>query len=1746
MMSQMDSLADKTTVPPPPHDSWQPTPGELSPSRSRWLLARRLGSIAVVLVLFGIMLSELLSLKRYVPVVAVFGSGYELPWGPIPMTHEDRGLLESLSRSPAGIFQPKVVTWLDASEDLFAESPQEFVATFVSRVAAIRPGGPSKDTVVAYLSCVGTLDAEGRACLVPPRISDGEAVAGVDRLISVSSLLQRLRDAVAPGVKLVVVLDACHGGLAWPLGLTEGGFPVAVQATFNTLQPANTWVVLPAAAGEVSQGDEAVGASCFARFFTRGIEGAADQAVSGDGDGVVDLAELMRYLSREVQRFSASVYGVRQTPQMLPATTDGATPQLAWAREPVTDLSLGDAVAEASGESAEPESAAAAASAGSTADWWLEDRWMTAEAIRGSAVHQRPRVWQQYQRLLVRAESLRTMGVAAQQELGEVEVLTERLELELISRNVANPQYLASLRLQPQVSADDFSRDQGEIPKWVEELKAAVFRADAKPIPAKSTSYVTVDLWNRRADAAWQWLMTRVEAGGRVDAKMMTRWLDKLGTTGGAIEAEPTQIHAARMLLRELSPHVWNAGTDLPMQLLRQVGRSREACFPIDVRADRLVTLLSPRDEVDRDLRRAIDLAVVGDEASLSESKSLVATVDQALNRILDVGQQVSSAYQTSDDYFDELPWLVAWLAREQRVAVVSGSAAASEQLQLSANAIDWQATIDTVARFQRVVAESPMVAVERLAEKDLERERLAEEILERVRQSADAAEKAVAPLRDVFDAVVDELTSSAPESGVTLGRIERVLDTPLVRGQRRLRLLERAGRLRQQLRQQVFTEADTDEAVEPPSSEAAMAAWTTWHDQDMHPVVPVLASKIDGVGQRPIQVGQIAMSLGRQLAAVRNEVGQLPQSMADLERQAMRIEAEIPTITKGQLRATKRVESLLAISAGAPSWRRLACILGMDDMAAPSPVRKSLLAAWHDRLLAAANDALDDYWAAEQPQAPVWCFAAARGFLEKAEEVNREALIEHGAVARRDLRIRLRQLESGSQFSSAEGDFGVLQLDPRVIRVSDNSRLLNVLSDSPPNIAILTPEVGVPTGLASLRFAETNMSKALPLAAAADGSATERLPLPVGTQKNPGILEWQIHPDATTLFRDTYSPASDTPLVIDAIASFRGHRLVTAAPLAMGSAIRLVEWQSVATAPPRVMVRGDIPRNRAVALVFDCSGSMGQRLPDGRTRLEAGRSALYEVLETIARDGGWSVSVWLYGHRTRWKRNDRGEFQAELTDAGKAAEKQVLTEGRKFSLLPGDDIEQVMRLQPLVPLQVARIRSIVDAVKPGGETPLYLAINEALQTDFGAGNPGPAHVLVVTDGANDQSGGRITTSSDVRRTLSQVNFRRSEQDQVRIDVVGFDLEPGVYDRQIRLQDVQSVAADSRGRFFDAGDAQGLTEALKSSLDIQKWRVQATTGEQLISVGLNQQVELPQPIPGTSPTYDVALESVGGGLPRRVSVSGGEGLELFVSGGGSGLEFRRYDGGLEQGLRDASTNLPDPISPDRRWFLGAHLARRQGSTVVFPVSFQNGDADGFSPRPAEMWIELQPMGAAGPYGQPYVFTDPLFQPGRPVPVLDLVAKDWPPEATAAEIRCWLRLEQAVPEVAIPVSSLAPGVEQVLELPAFPGSRVRVRAAPLTSPTSLFVTVIEEHPRERAASLPTLRVGISRTCTRAVHITVPDTGRVRHEFTVALVDEQVASDVMLTVTDRRAIQRDSIGPPAPGSAPQALKVGVPPR
>lgn len=93
--------------------------------------------------------------------------------------------------------------------------------------------------------------------------------------------------------------------------------------------------------------------------------------------------------------------------------------------------------------------------------------------------------------------------------------------------------------------------------------------------------------------------------------------------------------------------------------------------------------------------------------------------------------------------------------------------------------------------------------------------------------------------------------------------------------------------------------------------------------------------------------------------------------------------------------------------------------------------------------------------------------------------------------------------------------------------------------------------------------------------------------------------------------------------------------------------------------------------------------------------------------------------------------------------------------------------------------------------------------------------------------------------------------------------------------------------------------------------------------------------------PPTEPpvAYTLRLE----GRPQttaKVAVAGGESLELFVSTDGTRLEHRRYDGGTEQGIRARHEDLPDPTDAQQRWFVAAHLPKREGSAAVrFPVRF---------------------------------------------------------------------------------------------------------------------------------------------------------------------------------------------------------------
>jgi hypothetical protein len=415
--------------------------------------------------------------------------------------------------------------------------------------------------------------------------------------------------------------------------------------------------------------------------------------------------------------------------------------------------------------------------------------------------------------------------------------------------------------------------------------------------------------------------------------------------------------------------------------------------------------------------------------------------------------------------------------------------------------------------------------------------------------------------------------------------------------------------------------------------------------------------------------------------------------------------------------------------------------------------------------------------------------------------------------------------------------------------------------------------------------------------------------------------------------------------------------------------------------------------------------------------------------------------------------------------------------------------------------------------------------------------------VLVVTDGANEQSGGKMTSYADVLRTLSRVNFKRISGHEVRIDVIGFNFVPGQFDREARLQELQSLAADSGGRFFDATDPMKLGTSLRQSLRMMRWRVEGA-GAPREAATIGNSLDLPDPVNGQTDSYDVVLDAGPSSPRRRIGVSGGESLDLRVTGNGRLLQFERYTGGSEQGIRDSYDDLPDPGDPKRRWFVAAHLARRELGSVRFPISIQNGKPADFSPRPLEMWAEVRPKMADNTLGSPYILWDLDYQPSRPVPVIELVAPSWPAAAASAEIRTWFRFTPTSPDMVLPLADLVPGVERVVDVANMPQSRLRLFLSPAGEKDQVQLTVIEEHDVSKAAGVSLLRVAVSPSCQRAVHSRHQNSIRVRHTFLIATVQGKLPAAAACTVTDSRRIQEGAVGLRSQIGLPAVLTVPVP--
>jgi hypothetical protein len=326
---------------------------------------------------------------------------------------------------------------------------------------------------------------------------------------------------------------------------------------------------------------------------------------------------------------------------------------------------------------------------------------------------------------------------------------------------------------------------------------------------------------------------------------------------------------------------------------------------------------------------------------------------------------------------------------------------------------------------------------------------------------------------------------------------------------------------------------------------------------------------------------------------------------------------------------------------------------------------------------------------------------------------------------------------------------------------------------------------------------------------------------------------------------------------------------------------------------------------------------------------------------------------------------------------------------------------------------------------------------------------------------------------------------------------------------------------------------------LQRSLALSQYEVETYPARRRVTpepLELNTPCVVERP-PAQGADYQLRLIDPDHSAEARVTVEGGEALELFASKseerGQYGLVHHRY----RRDLRDACDKIPAPEDKQKRsFYVAAHLPEWKAGAARFFVSVQNADAEQFSPRPKEAWIQIRPVAAAaqaGP-GTEYAFYDMGFVPDSPVPVLTCLAPNWPKTAKEAEILIWCKLRETPPDLDLTVSSFR---QRKPRLPDAAGVAFEISTVPgRRSDEPLQVVVTERHPT--GSDLYSVKVEMRPSPEKVVHRYSMRTGTIRHTFFYENTTANDADNYHVLLTTRQELVDGAI------SLPRPLKVIVP--
>jgi hypothetical protein len=280
--------------------------------------------------------------------------------------------------------------------------------------------------------------------------------------------------------------------------------------------------------------------------------------------------------------------------------------------------------------------------------------------------------------------------------------------------------------------------------------------------------------------------------------------------------------------------------------------------------------------------------------------------------------------------------------------------------------------------------------------------------------------------------------------------------------------------------------------------------------------------------------------------------------------------------------------------------------------------------------------------------------------------------------------------------------------------------------------------------------------------------------------------------------------------------------------------------------------------------------------------------------------------------------------------------------------------------------------------------------------------------IIVITDGYNCVSTGTRMVPADVA-----VAWKRASG--VSIDLIGLNLDADAPQESKRDRaELLGITGpqEQRVHIRDTLDMDTLRETLKESAGVVQFAI--IENERVLAelpVGRKWTADAADWLPPQPPRRHTVI--VNRQQPPRIlsahelMLEGGEALVLSLGGEPPRLRHVRWTGRTgndllrEEDQGPLRVSFPWPIT--------------QPKTYRIFVSCQAREPGAFTPRPKSVWIEIRPFSDGAPVSRDvFLFTEPMYEPGWPVPVIncEIDRSLWPTEAPSAEVRVWLKQEPA--------------------------------------------------------------------------------------------------------------------------------------